>query len=176
MINEEPKIVLENEFEEVIEDNGHYLLRNKIDQICVFPYTISSDGLLDKIGIIELWNESEKKNIQTLLKGYLNEDDGTNLVAANRILYQISGTNISEASRWMFLGTVFNSLASESPLRIYAVDVSGVEVKGEEYIINGEDRKKFKMMGSNQVAQSDDLLFLGAFTRLFNFFYTQSLK
>lgn len=176
MINEEPKIVLENEFEEVIEDNGHYLLRNKIDQICVLPYTISSDGLLDKIGIIELWNESEKKNIQTLLKGYLNEDDGTNLVAANRILYQISGTNISEASRWMFLGTVFNSLASESPLRIYAVDVSGVEVKGEEYIINGEDRKKFKMMGSNQVAQSDDLLFLGAFTRLFNFFYTQSLK
>jgi hypothetical protein len=176
MNKEETKILLENEFEEVIEDNGHYYLRSKIDQICVLPYTISQDGLLDKIGIIENWNESEKKNIQTLLKGYLSEDDGTNLVGANRILYQISGTNISEASRWMFLGTVFNSLTSESTLRIYAVDVSGVEIKGEEYVMNESDRKRFRMMGSNQVAQSDDLLFLGAFMRLFNFFYTQSLK
>lgn len=176
MDKEETKILLENEFEEVLEDNGHYYLRSKIDQICVLPYTISQDGLLDKIGIIENWNESEKKNIQTLLRGYLSEDDGTNLVGANRILYQISGTNISEASRWMFLGTVFNSLTSESPLRIYAVDVSGIEVKDEKYVMNEEDRKKFRMMGSNQVAQSDDLLFLGAFTRLFNFFYSQSLK
>lgn len=176
MIKEEPKIVLENDFEEVIEDKGHYYLRSKIDQICVLPYTISQDGLLDKIGIIEVWNDLEKKNIQTLLRGYLNEDDGTNLVGANRLLYQISGSNITEASRWMFLGTVFNSLASDSPLRIYAVDVSGVEVKGEQYVMNEEDRKRFRMMNSNQVAQSDDLLFLGAFTRLFNFFYTQSLK
>ena len=174
MNQEEPKIVLENEFEEVLENNGHYFLRSKIDQICVLPYTISQDGLLDKIGVIENWNEIEKKNIPTLLKGYLNKDDGTNLVGANRILYQISGSNIEEASRWMFLGVVFNTLASESPLRIYAVDVSGVEIKGEEYIQNEEDRKRFRMMPSNQVAQSDDLLFLGAFTRLFNFIFRVS--
>jgi len=175
-MNEKPNIVFEGEFEEVLEVDNHLYLRSKIDQICVIPYTISKDGLLDKIGIVELWNEEEKKNIQSLLKGYLNEDDGTNLVGANRILYQISGTNLQDASRWMFLGTVYNTLESHSPIRIYGVDVTGVEVKGQDSVRNIADRKRFRMMESNHVIQSDDLLFLGSFTRLFNFFYTQSLK
>lgn len=175
-MNENPNIVFESEFEEVIESNGHLFISSKLDQVCVIPYTISKDGLLDKIGIVELWNEEEGKNIQSLLKGYLNEDDGTNLVGANRILYQISGTNLEDAARWMFLGTVYNTLESHSPIRVYAVDVSGVEVKGADSVMDSAERNRFRMMESNHVIQSDDLLFLGSFTRLFNFFYTQSLK
>lgn len=175
-MNEESNIVFESEFEEVLEIDNHLYIRSKLDQVCIIPYTISKDGLLDKIGIVEVWNEEEKKNIQSLLKGYLNEDDGTNLVGANRILYQISGTNLTEAGRWMYLGTVFNTLESPSPLRVYGVDVSEVEIREEDSVMNETDRKRFRMMESNHVIQSDDLLFLGAFTRLFNFFYTQSLK
>jgi len=176
MNSEEPKIVLDGEFEEVLSIKGHYYLRSKKDQVCVLPYTISNDGLLDKMGVVEVWNEVERKNIQTLLKDYLTEDDGTNLVGANRVLYEISGTNLEDASRWMYLGTLVNTLVSDSPIRVYAADVSGVEIKPEENVMNEEARKKFRMIDSSSVVQSDDLLFLGAFTRLFNFFYTQSLK
>ena len=164
MNTEEPKIVLDGEFEEVLNIKGHYYLRSKKDQVCVLPYTISSDGLLDKMGVVEVWNEVERKNTQTLLKDYLTEDDGTNLVGANRVLYEISGTNLTDASRWMYLGTLVNTLVSDSPIRVYAVDVSGVEIKAEENVINEESRNKFRMIDSSSVVQSDDLLFLGAFT------------
>lgn len=171
MNTEEPKIVLDGEFEEVLKINGHFYLRSKKDQVCVLPYTISADGLLDKMGVIDVWNEVERKNVQTLLKDYLNEDDGTNLVGANRVLYEISGTNLEDASRWMYLGTLVNTLSSDSPIRVYAADVSGVEVKPEENVMNETMRKKFRMIDSSSVVQSDDLLFLGAFTRLFNYIF-----
>ena len=70
----------------------------------------------------------------------------------------------------MPLGAVFNSLTSDSPIRLYAVDITGLEFK--EKVIDVETRKMFKLIDSSRVVQTDDLLFLGAFTRLFNFFYT----
>jgi len=172
MQNEE-KIIIEGKFEDVIEFEDHYYLRSKKDWVCVLPYTISGEGLLDKIGIVEIWNQEERKISQTLLKDYLNEDDSTNLVGANRVLYEIAGVNLVDASKWMFLGSVFNSLTSDSPIRIYAVDITDVELKID--VMNEEERKKFHMVKSSEILQSDDLLFLGAFTRLFNFFYVQSL-
>ena len=175
MIKEE-KIVLEGKFEDVVEENEHYYLKSKYDRVCVLPYTISDEGLLNEIGIIEFWNEEEGKNMQTLIRDYLNQDDATNLVGANRVLYNVTGVNLTEAVKWMFLGSVSNSLASDSPLRIYAVDISDVDIKDKENVINEETRRKFRMIESSYVVQTDDLLFLGAFTRLFNYFYAQSLK
>lgn len=173
MNREEKKIVLKGEFEDVIEFRNHYYIKSKKDRVCVIPYTIL-DGLLDKIGVIEIWNDEEKRSSLTLLTDYFSEDDETNLVGANRVFYNISGINISDASRWMYLGSLFNSLTSDSPIRVYAVDVS--ELEFEEDVINEEIKEKFKLIESSKVIQTDDILFLGAFTRLFNFFYTNSLK
>ena len=175
MINEE-KVVLEGKFEDVVEENEHYYLKSKYDRVCVLPYTISEEGLLGEIGVLEFWNEEEGKNMQTLIRDYLNKDDATNLVGANRVFYNITGVNETEAIKWMFLGSVSNSLASDSPLRIYAVDITGVDIKPKEDVMNELTREKFTMVDSSYVVQTDDLLFLGAFTRLFNYFYAQSLK
>ena len=170
----EKRIVLSGEFEDVLQFNDHYYIRSKFDRVCIVPYTTSDDGLLDKMGIVEVWNEEERETSLTLPTGYLNQDDGTNLVGANRILYEITGTNLTDASRWMPLGAVFNSLTSDSPIRIYAVDITGIEI--QEDVMDKEAQNHFKLMDSSRVVQTDDLLFLGAFTRLFNFFYTNSLR
>jgi hypothetical protein len=169
----EKKVVLSNAFQEVIEWNDHYYIKSKFDRACILPYTIT-EGLLDKIGVVELWNEEERETTLTLLTDYLSKDDETNLVGANRILYGITGVNITDASRWMYLGSLFNSLSSDSPIKVYAVNVSDIDIK--ENVLDIERKRNFKFLDSARVTQTDDILFLGAFNRLFNFFYTNSLK
>jgi hypothetical protein len=173
MINDK-KIVLEGLYENVIQHNDHYYITSKKDRVCVLPYTISSDGLLDKIGIVEDWNSEEQKKLLTLLYDYLNTDDETNLVGANRVLFQTLGINFNKAEKWMFLGSVFNNLTSESPINIYSVDISDLEI--DKITLETPTGKKFKLIDCSSVLQTDDILFLGAFSRLFNFFYVKSFK
>jgi len=171
MINEK-KLVLENDFQKVIEWNDRYYIQSKYDQACILPYTIK-DGLLDKIGVIELWNDEEKEHTLTLLTDYFSKDDETNLVGANRILYSVIGVNVKDASRWMYLGSLFNSLASDSALKAYAVNVTDIEI--EENVLDLEKKRNFKFVESSRVTQTDDILFLGTFNRLFDFFVKQAI-
>ena len=174
--DKQKKLIIEGEYENVIELEGHYYLVDKKDRVCVLPYTISSEGLLDKIGIIEDWNYIEEEKILTLIHDYLNTDDSTDLVAANRILFEIIGTNIKEAVRWMYLGSVFSNLSSDSPIKLYAVDITDIPIKTQEDVEEEEERKRFKMLDSSKVIQSDDVLFLASYLRLFNYFYVNSLN
>ena len=170
----ENKIVLDGEFESVILKDGHYLIESKKDRVCILPYTISADGLLDKIGVVESWNNEQKEPTLILLHDYLNEDDTTNLVGANRILFQLLGINYTTAEKWMFLGSLFNSVTSESPIKIYCVDISDLQI--DKIIVETHEGKKFKLIDWSKVLQTDDVLFLASFSRLFNYFYTKSLK
>jgi hypothetical protein len=172
----EKKIVIEGEFESVVQIEKHFYLIDKVDKVCVLPYTISSEGLLDKIGVIRDWNFLEEESLLTLIWGYLSTDDPTNLVSANRILFEITGVNITEAVRWMYLGTLYNNMSSDSPIRLYAVDITDIPIKTVEEVEEEENRREFKMMNSSTVIQTDDMMFLASYLRLFNYFYINSLE
>jgi len=172
MDKDNKKILLESEYEDVFELDNHYYINSKKERVCVLPYTITDQGLLGNLGIVEKYNEGEDKNIQTLLIDYLNTEDSTNMVGANRILRQVLGIDSTNAADWMYLGTLTDSLYSVSAIRIYAVDITGQNtLKTEE-----EQNKRFKLMDSSEVVQSNDVLFLSAFLRLFNFFYVKGLS
>jgi len=170
------KLVLEGTYENVLEIEDHFYLLNKKDRICVLPYTISANNLLDKIGVVEDFNYVEEEKILTLLNGYLYDDDKTDLVAANRILFEIIGTNVKSADDWMYLGTLFNNLSSDSLIKIYCVDISNVEIKADENVEEITERKRFKLLDSSKVIQSDDVIFLASYTRLLQYFYINSLN
>ena len=172
----EKKLIAHGEFENVYELEGHYYLEDLKDKICVLPFSMDSRGLLDKIGILEDWNVLEKERVITILNDYITTDDETDLLAANRILFDITGTNVANAEKWMFLGSLYSNMTSESPLQIYAVNITNVEIKENEEVKEDEKAKRFKMMDSAKVIQSDDILFLSAYTRLFQLMYTQSLN
>lgn len=168
-------IVVENEHQKVIKIENLFYILDKRDKVCVLPYTISTNGLLDRIGVMEDWNYLEEERVLTLLNDYISADDMTDLVAANRVLYEIIGTNVTQADLWMYLGSLYNNLSSDSPIKIYAVNISDVEIKTDEEVVEEEQRKKFKMLDSSKVIQSDDVLFLASYLRLFNYFYVSSL-
>lgn len=171
----EKKIVLSGIYEDVISIDNHYYINHKINKICVLPYTISSDNLVDKIGVIKKIDLIEEKENYVLINGYLNQDDPTNLVAANRLVYEIIGSNIKNANDWMYLGKL-NNTSINSNIILYAVNISNITINNHPNIIESKEENKFELVESNKVAISDDALFLAAYLRLFNYFYVKSIS
>ena len=162
------KVVLTGPFEDVIEKNKHLYIVHKLDTICVIPYTIAGNGILDNVGVIK------EDNLYKLLTGYVTADDGTNLVAANRILFDVIQSNVKGADNWMYLGKLEN--ISGGDITLYAVNIGDVTVKPTPDSEDQEQASKFEMIRANEVVSSDDALFLAAYLRLFNYFYVNSLK
>lgn len=171
----EKKFIVEGDYERVVEIDDHYYLINKKDKIAVLPYTVDSRGLLDDIGVVEDWNYIEEERVLTLINDYVTTDDSTDLVAANRLLFEVLGTNVKDAIQWMYLGSIYNTMTSDSPIKLYAVDLTDVHIKSNENVEEGEEKREFKMISSEKVIQTDDVLFLAGFLRLFNYFYVSSL-
>lgn len=170
------KVVLEGKFEDVISIDDHYYLISKKRKVAVLPYTIDTRGLLDKVGVVKDYNYIFENYDYTLISGYINQDDGTNLVTANRVLYDVIGMNFTNADDWMYLGGLYNTLTSDSPIYLYCVDLTQQELKETEEIEQTTNNKlKFKMIDSSFVITSDDTLLLASYLRLFNFFYINSL-
>lgn len=174
--NLERKVIVEGEYEDVVEIENHYYLISKKHQVTVLPYSIDSKGLLDKIGVVKDYNYIFEEYDYTLINGYINQDDGTNLVAANRVLYEAIGINQSNADDWMYLGSLYNTLTSDSAIDLYCVDLTDKEIPKSEEVEETIDKLQFKMIDSSYVITSDDTLLLASFTRLWNYFYVNSLK
>ena len=168
--------VLEGEFEDVIEIKDHYYLISKKHRVTVLPYTIDSKGLLDKVGVVKDYNYIDEQYDYTLVNGYITADDGTNLVAANRVLYEAIGLNMTQADDWMYLGSLYNNLTSDSAIDLYCVDLTTKEIRETEEVEENKDKIKFKMIDSATVVTSDDSLLLASYLRLFNYFYINSLN
>lgn len=171
----EKKIVLSGPYEDVLSINDHFYISDKFYKICVLPYTISSSGILEKVGVIKHINILSGEQSYSLINDYINADDKTNLVGANRILFEIIGKNIKNAEDWMYLGTL-NNISNMSKLIIYCVNISNIEIEDKENVEESEKARKFEMINSNKVVSSDDALFLATYLRLFNYFYINSIK
>jgi len=178
MMNEnvEKKVILEGTYEDVIEIDDHYFLISKKHQVTVLPYTIDAKGLLDKIGVVKDYNYVFEEYDYTLLNGYITQDDGTNLVAANRVLFEAIGINITNADDWMYLGGLYNNLTSDSAIDLYCVDVTDKQIQETEEVETNITKIRFKMVDSATVITSDDTLLLASYLRLFNYFYVNSLQ
>jgi len=170
------KIVVESNYQKIIKIEDFYYIIDKKDKLCVLPYTISSNGLLDKVGVIKDWNYIEEEEVLTLLNGYILDDDSTDLVAANRQVFEVLGLNITDADRWMYLGSLYSNMTSDSPIKVYCVDISDIQVKSDESVEDSTTRKNFMMLDASKVLQTDDMLFLASYLRLFNYFYVKSLS
>jgi len=171
----EKKIVMKGMFEDVLKENNHLYLVHKLHKICVLPYTISTDGILDKIGVIKDLDVLSEKEVYTLINGYISQDDATNLVAANRLLFEVIGSNVKGADNWMYLGTLSN-ISIGGNVIIWGANISDIDINEAADVEETKKALKFEMIPANQVVASDDALFLASYMRLFNYFYVNSLK
>lgn len=170
----ESKLIASNEFEEIVERDGRYFVKRKMDVVCVIPYTIEK-GMLEKVGVIKFSEKAFSHLPITLMSGEVNEDDGTNLVTANRILFENVATNVANANLWMYLGKIRDGLMDENGMSVYCVNVSDVKLNKPNELKRA-DKGEFALVGSNEIIATDDSVLLAAYLRLFQFFYINSLN
>lgn len=168
----EQKIVNSGQFEDVLEINDHYYIISKKDRIGVIPYTISTNGIIDKIGIVNDFNILKRKTEYTILYDYVNTDDISDLNGANRILKMYTNVNIKDASKWMYLGNLFYSIATDSPIKLYCVDISNIDFNN----IKINNKKDFQLIDVENIIASEDAILIAGYTRIFNMFYVQTIN
>ena len=163
---ENKKLVASGTYQDVISVNDSYFIQSKKHKVAVIPYTVSGN-MLDKIGVVRDLNYVTEKIGYTLINGYISEDDSTDMSAANRLLFNVIKRNVDDAKLWMYLGGIYNSLTSDSPIKLYACDISDIE------IVENEELKdvKFVVLDSQKVVTGDDSLMLSSYFRLMEFFY-----
>ena len=122
MVNTDTKIILESEFFKIIEKSGQIKINNNYTTVSVLPYTISN-GVLDAIGVVKYENFCDNTKLATYLTSYRNASDSSCMITANRVLHECIGINITDASKWMFLGDIYNNI-SGTPIKLYCVDVT----------------------------------------------------
>jgi len=171
--NIEKRVIIQGRYEDVVQIKDHFYIIFKKNRVAVLPYTISSEGLLDKVGVIRDYNYILEKYDYTILSGYISLDDATNLVAANRILQDRINLNITNANKWMYLGGLYNNLTSDSAIHLYCVNLTDENIIQD---IENQQNNNFNMIDSSYVITSDDSLLLSSFFRLFNYFYVNSLN
>lgn len=168
------KLILSNEYEDIIERDGRFLVRRKMDVVGVIPYTIKN-SLLEKIGVIKFLDKNLSHLEYRLMSGEVNNDDGTNLVTANRILFENVSTNVADAKLWMYLGRIRDGMLDVNGISLYCVNVSAIKLN-DSVELNKDKRIKFELVDSNDIISSDDSVLLASHLRLFQFLYINSLN
>jgi len=168
------RTVFEGTYEDIIEIEDHFYIVNKKHKIGILPYTISDLGLLDKVVTILDYNYLSEDYDYTLIHDYISSDDDTNLLSANKILYNIINKNVIDAGKWMYLGALYNNMTSDSTVDIYAVDITDIDITN----ITSEENKdnKVKLLDLSFIVTTDDTLFLSGVLRLFHYFFIKSIN
>lgn len=175
MNNNRANTVLSNDLECVINKNDRYYVISKKQRICVIPYVLSN-GMLDKIGVLKHSVTTSTNLEYTLMDGYVSSDDDVNLVAANRILFEFTGSNSPNANAWMYLGKLKNNVAEDLGTLLYSVNISDL-AKSDSLKLNKLSKEvEFNLVDSNAIISTDESILLAAYLRLFQFFYINSLK
>jgi hypothetical protein len=169
------KLLQSNTIEDVIEYNGHFYVVNKHQKICVMPYTLEK-GMLNKIGVLKYVSSLSSNLEYSLINGIVTIDDETDLVAANRIMFELTNTNAANANIWMYLGKIKTSVIDDLGISLYCVNITDLNLSTPSKLDRQIKETQFKLINSNDIIATDDSILLSSYLRLFQFFYINSLN
>jgi 8-oxo-dGTP pyrophosphatase MutT (NUDIX family) len=164
---------------DIIEIEGHEKIKMNRVSVAVMPYTVDEHGMIHNVGLLKEYNPlREGDYCHTLITGTIDYEDDTLLYTANRELQEEGGFEIpaNETERWLYLGNFYPYKDSDRQVPTFAVDVTGLtagEVKGDGS--KKEKLSQLEFIPSNDIMITEELLPLGAFLRLFNYYYLKTI-
>lgn len=165
------KTLHETENFQLIECDGLVGIKPLFTNVVVMPFTSDSQGLPLAVGVLKEPNPfREEGNNISLVTGTTDEEDGDLLSTAKRELYEETGFNVPDNSKWYYLGSVTSSKFVDHEQPCFAVDVTGVEK--EEPKTDGSQKEmeaEFKFIPANDVVNVKDIFIPGLFLKLFKY-------
>ena len=176
----ETKTLFTEKWFDVIEIDGKVGIHNKHMSVAVLPFTNDENGMVKEIGILHEPNPFREGGFcDTLITGTVEYEDDSLLLTAIRELEEEGGIAVppTENARWIFLGTIYPYKDGDRMVPVFAVDVTGLEVKEPQG--DGTEKEAMAKFSFEEVGRgiaSDEALVLSSFLRLFNYMYAKSMN
>lgn len=165
------KILLKNDFFNVIEREGMVGILPIRDSVIILPYLTDDSKLPVSVGVLNEKNTLRDGGFSiTVVSGRSDEDDSSFLETAKRELKEETGFDVTDNSKWFFLGSVTSSKLVDCEHPCFAVDLTGI--KGGEAKTDGSDSEKkseFIFIPSNDIVKTKDVFIPALFLKLFKY-------
>jgi len=165
------KTLHETENFQFIECDGLVGIKPLFTNVVVMPFTSDAQGLPLTVGVLKEPNPFREDGTNvSLVTGTTDEEDGDLLSTAKRELYEETGFNVQDNSKWYYLGSVTSSKFVDHEQPCFAVDVTGVEK--EEPKTDGSQKEmeaEFNFIPANDVVNVKHIFIPGLFLKLFKY-------
>jgi 8-oxo-dGTP pyrophosphatase MutT (NUDIX family) len=165
------KTLHETESFHLLECGGMVGIKPLFTNVVVMPFTSDDQGLPLSVGVLKEPNPfREDGHHISIVTGTTDDEDGDLLSTAQRELYEETGLNVPDISKWYYLGSVTSSKFVDHEQPCFAVDVTGV--KKEDPKTDGsemEQSAEFKFIAANDVVKAKDIFIPGLFLKLFKY-------
>jgi 8-oxo-dGTP pyrophosphatase MutT (NUDIX family) len=139
--------------------------------VVVMPFTSDGNGLPLTIGVLKEPNPFRDGGFNIcLVTGSTDDEDGDLLSTAKRELYEETGLNVQDNSKWYYLGSCTSSKFVDHEQPCFAVDVTDVNL--EEPKTDGSEKEKnaqFTFIVANDAVKAKDIFIPGLFLKLFKY-------
>lgn len=160
----------------IAEQEGYKAVRFDNPGVAVIAYSFDDNGVLSNIGVVREKNPHfEAGYCENIVLGTVENSDTSLLKRAATELLEEGGFEITDMSKWSYLGEIYCSKVSPDPLHLFAVDVTGAkgikpEGDGKEVIYS------FEMTPIQKALEIKDSILLAAFFKLFMQIYKKEFK
>jgi 8-oxo-dGTP pyrophosphatase MutT (NUDIX family) len=162
---------------EIVSKEGFHAIKNQNSTVAVLLYTLDDNDLLDKVGVvIEKNPHFSGGNYMGLILGTVEKDDPSLLWRAKTEAREESGIDVSETTRWDFLGEIYTSKLFPQSIYCYCADVTGLKrnsPKGDGS--PHEEGMEFAMLSLNRAQEVPDSILQTCFFKLFSKLYKNQL-
>jgi 8-oxo-dGTP pyrophosphatase MutT (NUDIX family) len=165
------KILHETENFHLVECGDLVGIKPLFTNVVVMPFTSDANGLPLTIGVLKEPNPFREGGFHlSLVTGCTDDEDGDLLSTAKRELYEETGLNVPDSSRWYYMGSVTSSKFVDHEQPCFAVDVTGVGL--EDPKTDGTELEKnseFVFIIANDAVKAKDIFIPGLFLKLFKY-------
>ena len=169
--NSQEKILSSTNRFDVIEREGKVGIRSTVESVMILPFINDDQGLPLMLGVLKEKNPFREGGYSIrLISGTSEDEDPDFLETAKRELKEESGFDVTDNSKWHFLGTVTASKMVDAEHPCFGVDVTGLEkdiatTDGSE----SEKLSEFIFIPANDVVKAKDVFIPAIFLKLFKF-------
>lgn len=169
--NSQEKILSSTNRFDVIEREGKVGIRSTVESVMILPFINDDQGLPLMLGVLKEKNPFREGGYSiSLISGTSEDEDPDFLETAKRELKEESGFDVTDNSKWHFLGTVTASKMVDAEHPCFGVDVTGLgkditTTDGSE----SEKLSEFIFIPANDVVKAKDVFIPAIFLKLFKF-------
>lgn len=168
---------MENVPFDIVSKDGFHAIKTKKSSVAVLLYTLDENELLDKIGIVTEKNPYFTEGSYTgLILGTVENEDPSLLYRAKQEALEEGGYDISEKSRWDFIGELYTSKIFPTSICCYCADITGL--KGEKPKGDGssaEEGIQFNLVSLNKAQKISDSILQTCLFKLFTKLYKNQI-